>query len=104
MRLSMSARRRMIAHSWPGNVRQLRSVIRRVVILSANQREIAADELELGDGKAATTLLEEMEQAEKRRVVEALQQTRGSRTEAAKVLGVPRTTLLNKIKRYGLAK
>ena len=104
VRLSLSARRRMIAHSWPGNVRQLRSVIRRVVILSANQREIAADELELGDGKAATTLLEEMEQAEKRRVVEALQQTRGSRTEAAKVLGVPRTTLLNKIKRYGLAK
>jgi transcriptional regulator of acetoin/glycerol metabolism len=37
-------------------------------------------------------------------VVEALQQARGSRTEAAKVLGVPRTTLLNKIKRYGLMK
>ena len=104
VRLSLSARRRMIAHSWPGNVRQLRSVIRRAVILSADRREIAADELELGDGKAATTLLEELEQTEKRRVVEALQQARGSRTEAAKVLGVPRTTLLNKIKRYGLAK
>jgi transcriptional regulator with PAS, ATPase and Fis domain len=104
VRLSLSARRRMIAHSWPGNVRQLRSVIRRSVILSADRREIAAEELELGDSRAATTLLEELEQAEKRRVIEALQQTRGSRTEAAKVLGVPRTTLLNKIKRYGLAK
>lgn len=102
VRLAEAAQRRLIAHSWPGNVRQLRSVIRRAVILSADRREIAAEELELGDSKVATTLLEELDQTEKRRVVEALQQTRGSRTEAAKVLGVPRTTLLNKIKRYGL--
>jgi len=49
-----------------------------------------------------TTLLEQMEQTEKRRVIEVLGQTRGSRSEAAKLLGVPRTTLLNKMKRYGL--
>ena len=104
VRLSDPARRRLLGHSWPGNVRQLRSVIRRAVILATDGREISADELELGDSQAATTLLEELEQAEKRRVIEALQQTRGSRTEAAKVLGVPRTTLLNKLKRYGLMK
>ncbi|HEY6923746.1 MAG TPA: sigma 54-interacting transcriptional regulator [Steroidobacteraceae bacterium] len=104
VRLSDAGRRRLLGHSWPGNVRQLRSVIRRAVILATDGREIAAEELELGDSQAATTLLEELEQAEKRRVIEALQQTRGSRTEAAKVLGVPRTTLLNKLKRYGLMK
>jgi DNA-binding protein Fis len=35
--------------------------------------------------------------------VEVLRQVRGSRTEAAKLLGVPRTTLLNKMRRYGLS-
>jgi DNA-binding NtrC family response regulator len=67
VRLAEAAQRRLIAHSWPGNVRQLRSVIRRAVILSADRREIAAEELELGDGRAATTLLEELDQVEKRR-------------------------------------
>ena len=84
------------------SVRQLRAVLRRAVILAAEGHVVRAEELELGDGQIATTLLEELEQAEKRRVVEALQQSRGSRTEAAKLLGVPRTTLLNKLRRYGL--
>jgi transcriptional regulator with GAF, ATPase, and Fis domain len=48
-------------------------------------------------------LLEELGEAEKRRVVEVLRQVGGSRTEAAKMLGVPRTTLLNKMRRYGLS-
>jgi transcriptional regulator with PAS, ATPase and Fis domain len=100
--LSETARRRLIAHPWPGNVRQLRAVLRRAVILAADHHEIAADELELSDGQVATTLLEELEQAERRRVSEALQQARGSRTEAAKALGMPRTTFINKMKRYGL--
>ena len=85
-------------------MRQLRSVIRRAVILAREGREVGAEELELGEGKAATTLLEELEQAEKRRVIEALQQRGGSRTEAARLLGIPRTTLLNKLRRYGLMK
>jgi transcriptional regulator of acetoin/glycerol metabolism len=36
-------------------------------------------------------------------VGEALAQARGSRTEAARILGMPRTTLINRVKRYGLA-
>jgi len=102
--LSAAARQRLIEHSWPGNVRQLKSVVRRAVILTADGHEVAADELELGDGRAAVTLLEELDQAEKRRVLEALKQVGGSRTEAAKALGIPRTTLLNKLRRYGMLK
>ncbi len=68
-------------------------------------REGRREQLDLSDDtQVATTLLEELEQAERRRVEEALQQARGSRTEAAKMLGMPRTTFLNKLRRYGLMK
>jgi transcriptional regulator with PAS, ATPase and Fis domain len=103
VRLTPAAFRRLAAYSWPGNIRQMRAVIKRVVILAQDGHAVAAEELELMEGQAASTLLEELEVAERRRVSEALREARGSRTEAARALGMPRTTLLNKIRRYGLA-
>jgi DNA-binding NtrC family response regulator len=100
--LSDAAWERLVAYPWPGNVRQLKAAMRRLVLLVPEGHTIAAGELKLDDTSIATSLLEEMEQSEKRKVIEALAQTRGSRTEAARMLGIPRTTLLNKIKRYGL--
>ncbi len=97
-----SARDRLGKHSWPGNVRQLRAVLRRAVLLSTPGRPIEADDLQLDAGSVPTTLLEEMEAAEKMRISEVLAQARGSRTEAAKALGMPRTTLINKMQRHGL--
>jgi transcriptional regulator of acetoin/glycerol metabolism len=43
-----------------------------------------------------------MEQTERQRLREALLQARGSRTEAARSLGIPRTTFINKMRRFGL--
>jgi two-component system, NtrC family, response regulator len=102
VRLSRAARQRLVAHPWPGNIRQMRAVIRRVVILASSNTEIDAASLQLGEHRAPVTLIEELEQAERRRVVEALAQHGQSRTEAARALGMPRTTLINKMKRYGL--
>ena len=65
-------------------------------------RRPAPEELQLENVEVPTTLVEELEQAERRRCAEALSQARGSRTEAAKILGIPRTTLINRIKHYGL--
>ena len=48
------------------------------------------------------TLLEELAQSEREKIAAVLKQSGNSRTEAAKTLGIPRTTLLNKIRRYGL--
>jgi transcriptional regulator with PAS, ATPase and Fis domain len=101
--LAPAARRRLLTYAWPGNVRQMRSVVRRVVTLAADGHAIGAGELRLEETNVPTTLLEELGEAEKRRVTEVLRQVGGSRTEAAKLLGVPRTTLLNKIRRYGLS-
>ena len=58
--------------------------------------------MDLGGGPAPASLTEELEQAERGRIVEALRAARGSRTEAAQLLGMPRTTMLNKMKRYGI--
>lgn len=100
--LSTSARNLLIAHSWPGNVRQLRSTVNRLVVLSEPGVEIGAEMLELPAGEAPANLMEELGQAERRRIVEALAQASGVRTEAAKTLGMSRTTLIGKMKRFGI--
>jgi transcriptional regulator with PAS, ATPase and Fis domain len=100
--LAAAARARLCDYSWPGNVRQLRALVRRVVILAAPGHEVTESELELDEGGAPTTLLEELAQAERGRIMEALAQARGSRTEAAKALGMPRTTLIHKLRRFGI--
>ncbi len=100
--LSPAALGRLNAYAWPGNVRQLRAVIKRVVLLSADGHVVTPEVLQLENVQVPTTLIEELEQAERRRVGEALAQARGSRTDAARLLGMPRTTLINKIRRYGL--
>jgi DNA-binding NtrC family response regulator/tetratricopeptide (TPR) repeat protein len=102
VRLSPAAFRRLADYSWPGNIRQLRSVIKRVVLLGAEGHDVTPEKLELENAEVPTTLIEELEQSERRRVGEALSQAHGSRTVAAKILGVPRTTLINRVKRYGL--
>jgi sigma-54-dependent transcriptional regulator len=100
--LSPAAVRRLTSYSWPGNVRQLRSVLKRVVLLSADGHEVTPEALQLENAEVPATLIEELEQAERRRVSEVLAQARGSRTDAARILGMPRTTLINKLRRYGL--
>jgi transcriptional regulator with AAA-type ATPase domain len=100
--LSDAALSRLMRHPWPGNVRQLRAVLRRAVLLAAPGRAVCPEDLQLDDGFAPTTLSEELEQAEKARILQALASAQGSKTIAAKALGMPRTTLITRMQRYGL--
>ncbi len=100
--LSPAAMQRLVNYAWPGNVRQLRAVIKRVVLLAKDGRPITPEQLELHNAEVPTTLNGELEVEERRLVQEALVKAAGSRTEAARILGVPRTTLVNKIRRFGL--
>jgi DNA-binding NtrC family response regulator len=102
MVLSRAGRNRMIAYSWPGNVRQLRSTINRLVVLGAPDREIGPEAIQLDEARAPASLTEELEQAERRSIVDALARAGGVRTDAARVLGMSRTTLIGKMKRYGI--
>jgi DNA-binding NtrC family response regulator len=91
------------AYSWPGNIRELRNVIERAVLLS-DQKTITINDLHF-DGHtqvgapfldSGLTLLE----LEKQHIERVLQEERGRVEKAAKRLGIPRSSLYQKIKKH----
>jgi DNA-binding NtrC family response regulator len=94
------------AYSWPGNIRELKNVIERAVIL-CDGKELDADVLPYEFDKlsaninnpASTFDLSAMEQQHIKR---ALVHTQGNRTEAARLLNIGIATLYRKLKEYGL--
>ncbi len=105
------AARRLVEYDWPGNVRELRNVIERCVVLSkggtVHTRDLAIDAPQNGtplrsaplEGGAQT--LDSMEEQLIRRVLE---DNKWQKARSAEILGINRTTLWHKIKRYGLEK
>lgn len=91
-------------HCWKGNVRELRNVIERTVII-ANNDILSADLLQFD---FYNEILEESSQTldladiENRYIRKALHQTNGNKTEAAKLLGIGLSTLYRKIEEYQL--
>jgi DNA-binding NtrC family response regulator len=96
-------------HPWPGNARELRNRIERAVALAGSRWIMPADLFpERGDqatpeGMAIAPLGTAREDAEKRHIRRALAITGGAILPAAKALQISRTTLWEKMKRYGLA-
>ena len=92
------------SYDWPGNVRELQNVIERAVALSKEKESlnsILIDNHEYNIQspkkiKEATALFE------KNYIKRALAQTRGNQTDAAKILGIHRTTLISKMEQLGL--
>ena len=108
--LAESARSALLSHSWPGNIRELRNVIERAVVVSGARGEIDAADLAIATpwasavpaGAPSESLREQLQREEKARVLDALVRARGNQTEAAKLLGVARRTLINKIEAFGI--
>jgi DNA-binding NtrC family response regulator len=102
-----SAKEAILNYSWPGNIREMRNLIERSVILS-NRSNIDAQDLGLpSQAKAAAkkrngelTSLDEMEREHIHRVLVA---TNHNLSRAADILGITRATLYSKIKRYQLS-
>jgi len=102
----------MLGYPWPGNVRQLGSVVRRYVKSGGRDVRLhspGVDELDSqrgGPGAFASdlksTVRRETEAVEKKWILEALQRFGGNRTKAATWLGISRRNLMYKIKRYSL--
>jgi DNA-binding NtrC family response regulator len=102
-----------LVHPWPGNVRELRNRVERAVALSRTDWIMPADLFP--ENAAATreqspepprpfaTLSEAREDAERRQIEKALKETGGHMIDAARLLGVSRTTLWEKMRRLGIA-
>jgi transcriptional regulator with PAS, ATPase and Fis domain len=99
--LSRAARERLVRYAWPGNVRQLRALLQRLVVQTPDGTAVTPRDIPLVETAGAPrSFLEEMEGQEKVRIVEALEKTQYIKADAARILRMSRTTLLGKMKRY----
>ncbi len=102
-KLTNSALKALMDHTWPGNVRQLQHLIERLTILAPNSRidEAAVQEAlaMAGTRQQASESLADTEAEQIRKVLSA---TGGNKSRAAKVLGIERKTLYRKLERMGL--
>jgi transcriptional regulator with PAS, ATPase and Fis domain len=98
---------RLLAHGWPGNVREMRNVLERALILARGQSVVAIEHLPgefrarpgPGDRRHTPMTLDELERAH---IERTLRHHGGNRTRTAQELGISRATLINKIKRYAI--
>ena len=109
---SADATAAMQRYAWPGNVRELENCVERAVVLSRGSvigdddlPPVVRNEEDAGGLTAAAagrTLKEALASPERRIIAAALRENKGSRQATAEQLGINRTTLYKKMKRYGL--
>jgi DNA-binding NtrC family response regulator len=98
----------LVRHAWPGNIRELRNLLERVLLLAGNTDEIRPDhlplEMRVANAGAADAGDDDLtlEAVEKRHIARILLHAGGNRAAAARVLGITRATLYKKLKDYGL--
>ena len=98
---------RMLRYSWPGNIRELRNVLERAMIMSRGQASIGAQHLP-GDVREALAMHvdhhvpKSLEEVERAHIERTLRAHSGNRTHTARELGISRATLIKKIKVFSL--
>ncbi|MGD9525595.1 MAG: sigma-54-dependent Fis family transcriptional regulator [Candidatus Nanopelagicales bacterium] len=99
LRISAGAARALTRAPWPGNVRQLESVLRGALVLARD--EIKSDQLPPEIQASATRRdLTALERLELKAILDALQQAGGNKVTAAKLVGISRSTLYRKLRSY----
>ena len=92
--ISPEAQARLLGYDWPGNIRELENAIERAVVLGSTDRILLEDlpetilESEPAATAPGTRYHEAVAQTKKQIILGAMQQAKGSYTEAAKLLGV----------------
>lgn len=113
---SSEAMEALLRHDWPGNVRELRAAVERAVVLSRGDqvqlRDLPEDVRTFGGGGKESSgpgaegqgvpVGGTLQDAERELIVQALRETDGNRTEAARRVGISRRTLHRKIHEYRL--
>jgi len=121
-RISANALARLSAYHWPGNIREMENVLSRAAILCDGE-EIRSDDLDLvglerADGDAALgkftvdaakgmplkkVVDDAVRELERKAIADALKRCDGSASKAAKLLGISRASIYNKIREYRLS-
>jgi DNA-binding NtrC family response regulator len=105
--ISPEALERLLGYGWPGNIREMRNVLERALILACGQLAIGVEHLPgefrarpgIGDRRHTPMTIDELE---RQHIERTLRHHSGNRTRAAQELGISRATLINKIKRYAI--
>jgi transcriptional regulator with PAS, ATPase and Fis domain len=110
--ITPGAMRRLLAHSWPGNLRELRNVIEAVSVLCDGTTVDEGDVVEALDADLDATLCpaprdiqqlrREIERVSKNRVVDALREAKGNKARAAQICGCSRGALYYALRKYNL--
>jgi two-component system C4-dicarboxylate transport response regulator DctD len=103
--LSAERMHSLMLHDWPGNVRELRNLAERYVLLGESctfdfDNRLITD----GEGGASLSLPDQVERFEKMLIQAALSRSGGSIRDTLEFLDLPRKTLYDKMKKYGLDK
>ncbi len=108
--IAPEARRVLMGHPWPGNIRQLHNVIENMVIMAAGEKLTVNDlpgEIHRPPEEITSKQLDQLagisiEEAEKQLIRNTLKMVAGNREQAAGILGIGERTLYRKIKEYDL--
>lgn len=103
-KISSKAQRLLESYDWPGNVRELRNCVDRAVVLG-DGKTIQPEDLPLALRKVGQVIpapLETLDQMEEDHIVRVLRYTNKNKSDAARILGITRQTLDNKIKKYDI--
>lgn len=101
--LDKAAIRKLEVYNWPGNIRELQHTMERAVIM-ADTDVLAADDFSL-EKKPQTSVLNDVlqkDEVEKQLIQKAIKKWEGNLTKASEEMGMGRTTLYRKMKKYGL--
>jgi DNA-binding NtrC family response regulator len=116
-RVSAGALAKLAAYSWPGNIRELENVLARAALLCDGDEIEASDLPALGDGhlgdahgpgvadgRTLKDIVADATRAVERQAIrDALARADGSPAKAARLLGISRASIYNKLKEYGIA-
>lgn len=106
-RLAPATERLLRTYDWPGNVRELRNALERAAILAHGSLILPNDlppQLQKASAtqKPASVLVGDMDEIQRRAIIEALEKTNGNKTQAAALLGISRRNFIYKLRDYGM--
>jgi transcriptional regulator with GAF, ATPase, and Fis domain len=107
VKISKKAAELLTSYSWPGNVRELKNSIERAMVMGDGetiQPEDLPYAIRKGGGKTIPSPLASLDILEQDHIVRVLRHTKWHKSAAAKILGITRQTLDNKIARFQLKK